>query len=267
MYWLPRHHAQLAVDEAISRVGGYWSPAGAALRLFEELCELKLAVDGKDGSIAEELADVATITLCLANQFQIDAWPEVAPEDARLNVWKFAGQIARIVNHYDGPKALKLTEEHSLLSLALPGMLTAVRSLSKRLEVDLEEVLMTKLKKMVRRDKNRFASGHSSSLARIHTLIEGNRSLPARQPVRLFVGQSYYDRPQANQHLLAVDKELFLKARPEGLDALLTGPGFPRPLRGEAATGQETDHQEELQLEEATSRYSLIVWSAMPPGP
>ena len=77
-------HAQRRVDEWISQFEeGYWPPLAILARLMEEVGELARLVNHRFGTkpkkpgedeqeLAEELADVLFVILCLANEQGID---------------------------------------------------------------------------------------------------------------------------------------------------------------------------------------------------
>ncbi len=74
---------QATVDQWIAQNGGYWDPLSLLARLTEEVGELAREVNHRfgaktkkasepDGDLAEELADVLWLVLCMANQQGID---------------------------------------------------------------------------------------------------------------------------------------------------------------------------------------------------
>jgi NTP pyrophosphatase (non-canonical NTP hydrolase) len=81
---LSLQRAQLAVDESIVALGGYWAPLANLARLFEECGELARAVNQVYGpkviktteapaTVAAELGDVLYVLLVLANSLHLDA--------------------------------------------------------------------------------------------------------------------------------------------------------------------------------------------------
>jgi NTP pyrophosphatase (non-canonical NTP hydrolase) len=84
------HALQQSIDQWIADNGGYWDEMSLLARLTEEVGELareynhqfgakKKKATETDGSIADELADVLWLVLCMANQQGIDL--EAAFED------------------------------------------------------------------------------------------------------------------------------------------------------------------------------------------
>ncbi|HEV2236879.1 MAG TPA: MazG nucleotide pyrophosphohydrolase domain-containing protein [Ktedonobacterales bacterium] len=76
--------AQLAVDETIVALGGYWAPLANLARLFEECGELARAVNQAYGPkvvkaaeaparAGEEVGDALYVLLVLANSLHLDA--------------------------------------------------------------------------------------------------------------------------------------------------------------------------------------------------
>ena len=74
---------QQSIDRWISENGGYWDEMSLLARLTEEVGELareynhqfgakKKKASEADGSIADELADILWLVLCMANQQGID---------------------------------------------------------------------------------------------------------------------------------------------------------------------------------------------------
>src|SRR5947209_7312422 len=102
--------AQRLVRETMIAAGGYWRPLAAVARLLEELGELsELLYSGGEApdGLPEELADLWIITAALADQFlaEVDEPGEVAAAEVDLGALvAAAGPVARVVNHYDGPK-------------------------------------------------------------------------------------------------------------------------------------------------------------------
>lgn len=153
---------QLAVHCAIQRVGGYWEPKAAVLRLLEELAEFATAIYDGIGDPVEELADIKIISICLANQFQIQLPGGLGAPVGRDLVGEFshmvqqAGRIARIVNFYAGPKSIRAGERLEGLVSPIVDLHCEVNALAVGLGVDLRAEVLAKAERMAKRDKNRF---------------------------------------------------------------------------------------------------------------
>ena len=136
--------------------GGYWRPLAAVARLLEELGELAELLDGpgaSGGELAGELADLWIITTALADQF-LAAVPDPAgdlPGHRRPGASPVAGlviaagQIARVVNFYDGPKTPRPASELPTLKGAIGHFDVQLELLSGRLGLDLAKAVSDKL--------------------------------------------------------------------------------------------------------------------------
>lgn len=182
---------QRLVRATMARVGGYWRPLAAVARLLEELGELAelLASPSLDREeLASELADVWIITTALADQFLgavaepgslEDPDPRLAgarggdestssgrPEDQLGALVACAGQIARIVNYYDGPKTPRSLEGWPSLSDAVGDLHRALGRVAHAHGVELGAAVADKLRAISVRDRRRFARAeHDPSTA------------------------------------------------------------------------------------------------------
>jgi len=164
--------AQRRVRETMGRLGGYWRPLAGVARLLEELGELaeeELAT-APARQTASELADLWIITTALADQFLAEvAEPGTAAATGngggdRLSslagLTAAAGQIARVVNYYDGPKVPREADR-------LPSLRDAVATFHRELslyacarDVDLGAAVHEKLGAIVVGDSKRFARSY-----------------------------------------------------------------------------------------------------------
>ncbi len=104
----PGGELQRRVRATMVDAGGYWRPLAAVARLLEELGELAELPTVDRGALAGELADLWIITTALADQFLAEVPPPGSGNRRGgatvATLLAAAGPIARIVNHYDGPK-------------------------------------------------------------------------------------------------------------------------------------------------------------------
>jgi NTP pyrophosphatase (non-canonical NTP hydrolase) len=162
----------------MARVGGYWQPLAAVARLLEELGELAELLGGPTPDreeLASELADVWIITTALADQFLgVVAEPgsledpnsSATPADQLAALVACAGQIARIVNYYDGPKTPRSLDGWPSLSDAVAELHRALVRLARARRVDLGAAVADKLRAIAVRDSRRFARAeHDPSTA------------------------------------------------------------------------------------------------------
>lgn len=160
---------QEVVRTTLSAVGGYWRPLAAAVRLLEELGELAeilVSPTPDAGERAEELADLWIITTALADQFlgdvaEPDSHPRRTPpsQDLFAELLAAAGPIARIVNHYDGPKTPRSLDGWVSLSDAVAGFHRVLADVAHAHDVDLAAAVRGKLAAIPTLDAGRFTSG------------------------------------------------------------------------------------------------------------
>ncbi|TSB47224.1 MazG nucleotide pyrophosphohydrolase domain-containing protein [Alkalicoccobacillus porphyridii] len=170
---------QELVDQSIRHLGGYWRTLSGMARVTEEigeLAELLLVEEANDEDVGGELADVFIITTCLANQFACDLTSEYKKLGLSTEVQyiiheqndlptavnfqrlvQTTGQLARLLNHYDGDKKLKVTEKQmsvcSVIALVHQQLYTFAASLHTNVFDHVERTL----KKNLERDRHRFA--------------------------------------------------------------------------------------------------------------
>jgi NTP pyrophosphatase (non-canonical NTP hydrolase) len=165
----------------MAAMGGYWRPLAAVARLLEELGELAeslttadLASPAQDGDeLASELADLWIITTALADQFLgevaepgADVRADAAGRDQLGELVAAAGQIARIVNYYDGPKTPRSLAGWPSLNDAVAELHRTLAALARVHDVDLGAAVADKLRAIPVRDSGRFAkAGHDPSTA------------------------------------------------------------------------------------------------------
>jgi NTP pyrophosphatase (non-canonical NTP hydrolase) len=176
----------------MARVGGYWRPLAAVARLLEELGELAESLASPDPAsraengdeLASELADLWIITTALADQFlgevaepglqeagergeQATATSTIgAAGDPFRALVAAAGQIARIVNYYDGPKTPRSLEGWPSLNDAVAELHRGLAGVAGAHGIALHAAVTNKLHAITVRDSNRFASAeHDPSTA------------------------------------------------------------------------------------------------------
>jgi hypothetical protein len=187
------HHRSTAastqhlVRTTMAQLGGYWRPLPAVARLLEELGELAELLENPMHSLEElasELADLWIITTAVADQFlgdvaepgsrssvlrggrSGDARTADAPDDALSSLVVAAGQIARIVNYYDGPKTPRSLVGWPSLSDAVATFHLELAGFARAQTVDLGAAVSDKVHAMSSRDAGRFARAeHDPSTA------------------------------------------------------------------------------------------------------
>lgn len=170
---------QKLIDQSIRHLGGYWRTLSGLARVTEELGELAelLLTEEKDpDTVGGELADVFIISTCLANQFATDLTKEYAELGLPalineldlsgevgsasfhfLQLSQTAGSVARIINHYDGDKPMKVSEEQISVGKQLALFHQHLFQFAAALETNLFKYVGSTLAKNLQRDKNRFA--------------------------------------------------------------------------------------------------------------
>ena len=157
---------QELVRAMMLRAGGYWRPLAAVARLLEELGELvELLGDPApaSGELAHELADLWIITTALADQFLgVVAEPRTKTGEglesagAVMGTIVAAGEIARVVNYYDGPKTPRSLADMPSLRGAVPRFHEALGALARSLGIDLAKAVAEKIEVIHGRDMERF---------------------------------------------------------------------------------------------------------------
>lgn len=257
---------QAAVRAALAAVGGYWRPSAGAIRLLEELGEVAEAIaSGEVDALADELADVWIISTAVADQYlaavdplgagarqgdqpagaaavgggaepnlETAAAPDHAPP-ALAGLITTAGTIARIVNHYDGPKTPKRLEGWVGLQPAMRAFHAELRALADAHRIDLAAVVGGKLAVLIERDRGRFAPSYDASTAPI--LARVRAAHPGLGQARL-LGAPDWDPASADRAADAAIAAIttFVKAGdPEDLHGLLIP--APAGLAGVALAG------------------------------
>jgi hypothetical protein len=180
----------------MARLGGYWRPLAAVARLLEELGELAESLASSDLSsaaqaddeLASELADLWIITAAIADQFvgevaepgahqaspqcgrghgqDRDLRAPAAGGDQLGALVAAAGQIARIVNYYDGPKTPRSLQGWPSLNDAVAEFHRKLAGLADGHSVELDAAVVAKLEVIPARDSARFARAeHDPSTA------------------------------------------------------------------------------------------------------
>jgi FPC/CPF motif-containing protein YcgG len=193
---------QLLVDTSIRQVGGYWRPLSALARLLEELAELAELIrlqDPNTKEVASEIADLFVISTCLANQYcahldeeydklgypiYIDDVGEQAEvvdrsNSSLLNLVSASGQIARILNHYEGDKRKKPGEKHHSLAHAVAKFQTVLLIFARTFQLSILPAVEHVLNRSISRDKLRFNISHDPitepSLERFKSIVNTTR--------------------------------------------------------------------------------------------
>jgi NTP pyrophosphatase (non-canonical NTP hydrolase) len=220
--------SQRLVRETMIAAGGYWRPLAAVARLLEELGELLELLDGgATPELGGELADLWIITTALADQFLSEV-PEpgagsgAGGEASGQRLVIAAGPIARVVNHYDGPKVPREGVPMPSLTESIADFHRALGALAGKLGVDLGDAVRSKLLAIHRRgDIERFARhGFDPSTAPVLARIALDPPAVAL-PERLWGAPelSARDSPTEWAATISGTLEMFAKAaRPEGLE-------------------------------------------------
>jgi NTP pyrophosphatase (non-canonical NTP hydrolase) len=257
--------SQQLVRATIAGVGGYWRPLAAVARLLEELGELAELLAGPahdrrepPSELASELADLWIITTAIADQFLGDvaepgsrARAAAGPGDAVRSdladgdsmggdpaqgdpfrgLVATAGQIARIVNYYDGPKTPRSLAGWPSLSDTVAQLHARLATVADAHGVDLAAAVAEKLGAIPVRDSERFAqSEHDPSTAPCLERFRKIRTTPWGADVdraRLWGGPAWSSRPlAANVAAIVPTLVSFTRAAlPEGLDGyVIEGP-------------------------------------------
>jgi NTP pyrophosphatase (non-canonical NTP hydrolase) len=156
------------IDRTIRSVGGYWKPLSALARVTEELGELcELAADGRLGSPegAGELADLFVITSAIAIQYCSDllsAYKDTRKTEERdpsISVCRLAsscGELARVLNYYEGEKPPKAGEQLDSVATCVARIHRSLYELSHLCGHDLHAAIGKVTDKSAHRDKQRF---------------------------------------------------------------------------------------------------------------
>jgi NTP pyrophosphatase (non-canonical NTP hydrolase) len=218
---------QQLVRETMIAAGGYWRPLAAVARLLEELGELLELLDGGPApELGGELADLWIITTALADQFLAEV-PEpgaVACEEGEVSGERLvaaAGPIARVVNHYDGPKVPREGVPMPSLTGSIAEFHSVLGALAATLGIDLGDAVRAKLAAIHKRgDIERFGrGGFDPSTAPVLARL-ADPTTPAL-PARLWGAPELSADDSSGEWAAAISGslEMFAKAaRPEGLE-------------------------------------------------
>ncbi len=247
---------QLLVRRTMLEAGGYWRPLAAVARLAEELGELAELLEGPRAPVDElagELADLWIITTALADQFLIavpdpatgspDGRPGGASPAARLVIT--AGQIARVINFYDGPKPPRRPGELPSLTAVMGEFHRELGLLSGRLGIDLARAVDEKLARVrAGADMRRFERDASDpSTAAILGALP-----PGSAPLRAWGAPADPSSPVAElARALVPSLSSFTRAAvAEGLAAYIVGAPWPAGTEGLARWWAELVRELEL---------------------
>jgi hypothetical protein len=220
--------SQRLVRATMVAAGGYWRPLAAVARLLEELGELLELLDGAAASdLGGELADLWIITTALADQFLAEV-PEPGTDGCEgdgadgAGLVVAAGPIARVVNHYDGPKVPREGAPMPSLVRSIAEFHRVLSALATALGVELGDAVRLKLAAIHRRgDIERFArNGFDPSTAPLLARLAADPPAVAL-PRRLWGAPelSAAASPLEWARAISATLEMFAKAaRREGLE-------------------------------------------------
>ncbi|WP_114166866.1 MazG nucleotide pyrophosphohydrolase domain-containing protein [Exiguobacterium sp. TNDT2] len=154
---------QQKVDQMIIHLGGYWKPLSGLARLLEEVGEVGGALyDSDQVALEEELMDVFVISTCLANQYAIELTDQSrsggrqSTDYAYYSLVREAGEVARILNAYEGDKKLKATATPGSLQHRIEAVQRAVFDIAQIIEFDLYAKIGVLIEDKSARDFGRF---------------------------------------------------------------------------------------------------------------
>ncbi|HEY7836577.1 MAG TPA: hypothetical protein VIB59_03865 [Solirubrobacteraceae bacterium] len=235
-----RGEAQRLVRETMLAAGGYWRPLAAVARLLEELGELAelLDVEAARDELAAELADLWIITTALADQFLARVSEPASGAEAEANLGMLvaaAGPIARVVNHYDGPKVPRPGEPMPTLHGAVAGFHDALAAFAAAREIGLAAAVRAKIEHIhARGDIERFGrDGFDPSTAPVL-----DRPRPDGLPERLWGAPEPQGTTGVAQRAALAREPLtmFAKAaRAEGIEGFVIAGPPTSAAAGEAA--------------------------------
>ncbi|WP_251136814.1 MazG nucleotide pyrophosphohydrolase domain-containing protein [Exiguobacterium sp. s193] len=157
---------QHTVDETIRALGGYFRPLSGLARLIEEVGEVGEALEaGDEASLRAELVDVLMISTCLANQYVTDLASEhrqlqTAEDTTAASFYRLvheAGQVARVMNGYEGDKPPKKTEATLTIGTSIARLQRELFRFARPLQLELLREIDRTNEKNLARDKKRFA--------------------------------------------------------------------------------------------------------------
>lgn len=154
---------QQKIDQMIIHLGGYWRPLSGLARLLEEVGEVGGALyDEDEAALVEELLDVFVISTCLANQYAIELEDQSNERDeqrvhhAYYMLVREAGEVARILNAYEGDKKLKASSMPGSLQHRIEGVQRAVFNLAREIGLDVYAEIGSLIAEKSARDFGRF---------------------------------------------------------------------------------------------------------------
>lgn len=157
---------QQKVDETIRALGGYFRPLSGLARLIEEVGEVGEALEtGDESSFQAELVDVLMISTCLANQYVTDLAQQhqqlgTIEDEVRGSFYRLVhetGQVARVMNGYEGDKPPKKTEDVIPIGTSLARLQRELFRLARPLGINLLKEIDRTNEKNLNRDRKRFA--------------------------------------------------------------------------------------------------------------
>ena len=176
---------QQKIDRMIIHLGGYWRPLSGLARLLEEVGEVGGALHDHDKeALTEELLDVFVISTCLANQYAIelkdqsDGRGERVVHAAYYSLVREAGEVARILNAYEGDKKLKASATPGSLQHRIENVQGAVFDLAYAIGLDLYAALGPLVDEKSTRDFGRFdhtPDPITESSVRLYTQFQSGR--------------------------------------------------------------------------------------------
>lgn len=218
---------QQQVDHMIIHLGGYWRPLSGLARLLEEVGEVGAALyEGDSAALDEELLDVFVISTCLANQYAIrlDA-PKTPDGDVPVHVTYYAlvreaGEVARILNAYEGDKKLKATAKPGSLQRHLEGVQQAVFEIARTIGLDVYASIGALVEAKSSRDFGRF--DHTPDPITENSV----RTYPLRAEGRYWGGIEAKENESFDRYIeREYNLRRFLKiASVEGLDGFVISP-------------------------------------------
>ncbi|WP_339062140.1 hypothetical protein [Tepidibacillus marianensis] len=174
---------QQKVDQAVRELGGYWRPLSGLARVTEELGELSeliMCSEVDREELGGELADLFVITASVGNQYCLDLNEEFSlmgypnhidelyqvitsaanKEIGLMKLLARAGQIARILNHYEGDKKKKPTGKKRRLGEEIAKFNIDLIALANFTDIPLFTYVDQIIDRDVERDRNRFDVTH-----------------------------------------------------------------------------------------------------------
>lgn len=218
---------QQQVDHMIIHLGGYWRPLSGLARLLEEVGEVGAALyEGDSAALDEELLDVFVISTCLANQYAIRLDDPKTPDgDVPVHVTYYAlvreaGEVARILNAYEGDKKLKATAKPGSLQRHLEGVQQAVFEIARTIGLDVYASIGALVEAKSSRDFGRF--DHTPDPITENSV----RTYPLRAEGRYWGGIEAKENESFNRYIeREYNLRRFLKiASVEGLDGFVICP-------------------------------------------